>query len=85
VQQIVQQRFLLVMQVLQNQCGGVAEWLNAAVLKTVRLERASGVRIPPPPPDAQYSCLEFFGPCLGNQYAMIRRVAPTLLRLPPVK
>src|SRR5690349_11859275 len=30
--------------------GGVAEWLNAAVLKTVRLERVSGVRIPPPPP-----------------------------------
>jgi hypothetical protein len=30
--------------------GGVAEWLKAAVLKTVRLERASGVRIPPPPP-----------------------------------
>jgi hypothetical protein len=28
----------------------VAEWLNAAVLKTVRLERVSGVRIPPPPP-----------------------------------
>src|SRR6266404_1297265 len=30
--------------------GGVGEWLNAAVLKTVRLERVSGVRIPPPPP-----------------------------------
>jgi hypothetical protein len=30
--------------------GGVAEWLKAAVLKTVRLERVSGVRIPPPPP-----------------------------------
>jgi hypothetical protein len=30
--------------------GGVAERLKAAVLKTVRLERASGVRIPPPPP-----------------------------------
>jgi hypothetical protein len=28
----------------------VAEWLNAAVLKTVRPERVSGVRIPPPPP-----------------------------------
>ena len=27
----------------------MAEWLNAAVLKTVRLERVSGVRIPPPP------------------------------------
>ena len=32
------------------QAGGVAEWSNAAVLKTVRLARVSGVRIPPPPP-----------------------------------
>ena len=31
--------------------GGVGERLKPAVLKTVRLERASGVRIPPPPPD----------------------------------
>src|SRR6266576_3064395 len=30
--------------------GGVGEWLNPAVLKTVRPERVSGVRIPPPPP-----------------------------------
>jgi hypothetical protein len=30
--------------------GGVGEWLKPAVLKTVRLERVSGVRIPPPPP-----------------------------------
>ncbi len=30
--------------------GGVAEWLNAAVLKTVELARVPGVRIPPPPP-----------------------------------
>jgi hypothetical protein len=28
----------------------VGEWLKPAVLKTVRPERASGVRIPPPPP-----------------------------------
>jgi hypothetical protein len=28
----------------------VGERLKPAVLKTVRLERASGVRIPPPPP-----------------------------------
>jgi hypothetical protein len=39
----------------------VAEWLKAAVLKTVRLERASGVRIPPPPPDAPIGCAEFSG------------------------
>ena len=31
-------------------CGGVAEWLNAVVLKTIESARAPGVRIPPPPP-----------------------------------
>ncbi len=30
--------------------GGVAEWLNAAVLKTVVRESVPWVRIPPPPP-----------------------------------
>ena len=30
--------------------GGVGERLKPAVLKTVRVERVSGVRIPPPPP-----------------------------------
>ena len=34
--------------------GGMAERLNAPVLKTVRVERLSGVRIPLPPPD--YPC-----------------------------
>jgi len=29
--------------------GGVAEWLNAPVLKTGISERVSRVRIPPPP------------------------------------
>src|SRR5208337_5585709 len=33
--------------------GGVGERLKPAVLKTVGLERASGVRIPPPPPACQ--------------------------------
>ena len=37
------------------EAGGVAERLKAAVLKTVRLERVSGVRIPPPPP-SNLSC-----------------------------
>ena len=32
--------------------GGMAEWLKAAVLKTARLARVSGVRIPLPPPQA---------------------------------
>ena len=31
--------------------GGVAEWLKAAVLKTVERLRVPGVRIPPPPPE----------------------------------
>jgi hypothetical protein len=30
--------------------GGMAEWLKAAVLKTVNGETRSGVRIPLPPP-----------------------------------
>jgi hypothetical protein len=30
--------------------GEVAEWLKAAVLKTVELMRAPGVQIPPSPP-----------------------------------
>ena len=30
--------------------GGVAEWSNAAVLKTVDGASRPGVRIPPPPP-----------------------------------
>ena len=37
--------------------GGVGEWLKPAVLKTVRLERVSGVRIPPPPPPLKKTCL----------------------------
>ncbi len=33
-----------------SQCGGVAERLNAPVLKTGIRESVSRVRIPPPPP-----------------------------------
>ena len=36
--------------VLRPPVGGVAEWLKAAVLKTVERLRVPGVRIPPPPP-----------------------------------
>src|SRR5712691_9227051 len=36
---------------LYTDCGGVGERLKPAVLKTVRPERVSGVRIPPPPPE----------------------------------
>jgi hypothetical protein len=38
----------------RNPCGGVAERLKAAVLKTVRPERVSWVRIPPPPPFSRH-------------------------------
>ena len=37
------------MDIVKTDAGGVAERLKATVLKTVRLERVSGVRIPPPP------------------------------------
>jgi hypothetical protein len=49
--------------------GGVAEWFNAAVLKTVVPVRAPGVRIPPPPPYLPLKLLSYklllprFGPC----------------------
>ncbi len=38
---------------IELKIGGVGERLKPAVLKTVRPERVSGVRIPPPPPDFQ--------------------------------
>ena len=36
-------------ELLRLKCGGMGEWLKPAVLKTVSLERGSGVRIPLPP------------------------------------
>jgi hypothetical protein len=41
-------RQVLMQVIIKN--GGVGERLKPAVLKTVRPERVSGVRIPPPPP-----------------------------------
>ena len=38
------------LRVSNNSYGGVAEWLNAPVLKTGMGESPSWVRIPPPPP-----------------------------------
>ena len=38
-------------------CGGVAERLNAAVLKTVDRFRGPWVRIPPPPPFMLINCM----------------------------
>jgi hypothetical protein len=62
--------------------GGVGERLKPAVLKTVRPERVSGVRIPPPPPlsyDVVFEEAEVIGlkPC--NQ-AVIRCLALQLCR-----
>ena len=38
---------------MRNLCGQVAEWLNAAVLKTAVRVSVPWVRIPPCPPDSQ--------------------------------
>jgi hypothetical protein len=42
--------------------GGMAEWLMAAVLKTVDGETRSGVRIPLPPPAPKLSIRELMIP-----------------------
>jgi hypothetical protein len=47
---------VLLQVILKN--GGVGERLKPAVLKTVRPERASGVRIPPPPPLSNFGVRE---------------------------
>src|ERR1700733_287761 len=47
--------------------GGVGERLKPAVLKTVRPERVSGVRIPPPPPYSRsHRCLLINSPAPGT-------------------
>ncbi len=46
---------------IQTPCGGVAEWLNAAVSKTVRrVFPVSRVQIPPPPPHLNAKRYSFF-------------------------
>src|ERR1035441_1874321 len=47
------------MRVHLQRSGGVGERLNPAVLKTVRPERVSGVRIPPPPPSLCFQQVGF--------------------------
>src|SRR5437588_1026712 len=77
-----------VMRVFCYQHGGVAEWLNAAVLKTVRLERVSGVRIPPPPPLnpkqlwSQRDCTSHLSERLRRQ-PFPASIAPTLVAMRP--
>jgi hypothetical protein len=47
----------------------VAEWLNAAVLKTVVGETQPGVRIPPPPPlSPDADAARRHGRCLPTPY-----------------
>ena len=50
-------------------CGGVAEWLNAAVLKTVERASVPGVRIPPPPPG-----LDISQKLLSNKFMQLRAI-----------
>ena len=52
--------------------GGVAEWSNAAVLKTVERESVPGVRIPPPPPLALAKSFSAFG--VGRNFSLFSRV-----------
>ena len=63
--------------------GGVGERLNPAVLKTVRPERVSGVRIPPPPPSI-VECREVFGMRCPPHRARVLNIANTLLRVESV-
>ena len=48
---------VFVEQKMNSSCGGVAERLNAAVLKTVNRLFGSWVRIPPPPPFMLFVCM----------------------------
>src|ERR1700756_4304479 len=59
--------------------GGVGERLKPAVLKTVRLERVSGVRIPPPPPEYSQSSL------LANYHFQSFRRPKSLSRFIPIQ
>ena len=57
--------------------GGVAEWLNALVLKTSRPARVSWVRIPPPPPRCASSSRRTRArPCLPLRSAAARVLFP---------
>jgi hypothetical protein len=47
--------------------GEVAEWLKAAVLKTVERLRVPGVRIPPSPPLVSVAILSNKNSVFGNQ------------------
>ena len=51
--------------------GGVAEWLNAPVLKTDVGESLPWVRIPPPPPSASPDC-KLAHNCVNNCVVSVR-------------
>lgn len=42
--------FYAIMIIVYFKLGGMAEWFNAMVLKTIEVARLPGVRIPLPPP-----------------------------------
>ena len=61
--------------------GGVAEWSNAAVSKTVIPLRVSGVQIPTPPPDYSLRRLDSRRNCLTLLLAVARHMRPCTLRV----
>ena len=61
----------------------MAEWLKAAVLKTARLARVSGVRIPLPPPRYSFSYDSRVRPFFLAGYKEGPQVIPDTGRLVP--
>jgi hypothetical protein len=64
--------------ILRN--GGVGERLKPAVLKTVRPERVSGVRIPPPPPVSLNFCLCSLNCAANLEFAANATLAESFVR-----
>ena len=56
--------------------GSLPEWLNGTVLKTVILERVSGVRIPELPPGRLFCVLCMRKPLRRNKITVIRAITP---------
>jgi hypothetical protein len=58
----------------------VGERLKPAVLKTVRLERASGVRIPPPPPVLRFQWVRFLPKAFPKNSSELLRTHNSVLK-----
>ena len=68
----------------------MGEWLKPAVLKTVRPERVSWVRIPPPPPSSRpywlLHCIELNkGQIYGEIHTDLCRTGPRRIGFPPIR